>query len=66
MGMENISNVSYILGLLVKRLSTPNSNVKVPPPAVDLALLSFSSTPRNRLTDPYGIPAKYLFLINQN
>uniref|UniRef100_A0A0A9D8P9 Uncharacterized protein n=1 Tax=Arundo donax TaxID=35708 RepID=A0A0A9D8P9_ARUDO len=41
--------------LLVKRLKTPNSNVRVPPPAVDVILLSFSSTPYNKLTDPNGI-----------
>uniref|UniRef100_A0A7C9A3U7 Uncharacterized protein n=1 Tax=Opuntia streptacantha TaxID=393608 RepID=A0A7C9A3U7_OPUST len=48
--------VSYIPGFFVKRLKIPNSRVKVPPPAVDVILLSFSSTPCLKFTDPKGIP----------
>ena len=34
--LENVSCYEYLLGSLVKRLSIPNSKVKVPPPAVDV------------------------------
>jgi len=52
--------------LLVKRLNMPNSSVKVPPPAVDVILLSFSSTPYFKLIDPNGIPVKETTLVKKD
>lgn len=34
--MEKSISPNHLLGSFVRRLSTPNSNVRVPPPAVDV------------------------------